>query len=185
MRQITDDDTGLKVLYEPETATESGEDEKMVESVPTLLCPAGCRLSLTDGSIVAVHGLGAHPDDTWTQRRGSADDGTYVNWLQEKDMLAASVSDVRIMRYGYKSGWFGPDTIKQSVRQIAPRLLAALQRERRVSRIKRFKRQPEQHADISLDVSWPTFDLPCPQLRWSCGVKGEFKINSETNGGLY
>jgi hypothetical protein len=92
-------------------------------------------LALTEVSIVAVHGLGAHPDDTWTKRRGPTEDDIWVNWLHEKDMLPATVSQARIMRYGYKSDWVGPEAIKQSVRAVSPRLLAALHRQRTVRRI--------------------------------------------------
>ncbi|KIW24807.1 hypothetical protein, variant [Cladophialophora immunda] len=46
-------------------------------------------------------------------------------------MLPAAVPNSRIMRYGYKSDWFGPAAIKQSARNVAARLLAALRRERK------------------------------------------------------
>ena len=83
---------------------------------------------------MAVHGLGAHPDDTWTKKYINGPETHWVNWLQEKEMLPAVVPNARIMRYGYKSSWFGPDAIKQSARIVATRLLTALRRGRKVKR---------------------------------------------------
>jgi len=88
-------------------------------------------------SIVAMHGLGAHPDHTWTKIRideatGSHDEGRWVNWLQEEDMLPTAVPKSRIMRYGYKSNWFGEDAIRTSIRDIAEMLLFDLVLEREV-----------------------------------------------------
>jgi hypothetical protein len=47
-------------------------------------------------------------------------------------MLPAKVPNARILRFGYKSNWFGPDSIKQSVRSAAQRLLTSLKQERKV-----------------------------------------------------
>ncbi|GKT81415.1 PFS domain-containing protein [Colletotrichum tofieldiae] len=52
-------------------------------------------------SIIAVHGLGANVDWTWTWKDG----GKRVNWLQDPDMLPAKVSKSRIMMYNYDSKW--------------------------------------------------------------------------------
>ncbi|OAG35259.1 hypothetical protein AYO21_10530 [Fonsecaea monophora] len=112
VRPTTDDDTGLKVLREPTSSPDAENGEKIID-------------------VVAVHGLGAHPDDTWTQKRGDGDEARWVNWLEEKDMLPEVVLNARIMRYGYKSGWFGVDAIKQSARTTAERFLTALRRERK------------------------------------------------------
>jgi hypothetical protein len=87
---------------------------------------------LARNSIVAVHGLGAHPDDTWTKKRGNKHEAQKVNWLQEEGMLPSAVPNARIIRYGYKSAWFGPDAIKQTATTVAPRLLSALRRQRKV-----------------------------------------------------
>jgi hypothetical protein len=81
---------------------------------------------------VAVHGLGAHPDETWSKNRGTESEPVWVNWLEEADMLPAAVPKTRIMRYGYKSGWFGQDSVKQTARTVAQTLLSALRRERKV-----------------------------------------------------
>ncbi|OAP55816.1 hypothetical protein AYL99_09968 [Fonsecaea erecta] len=112
VRPTTDDDTGLKVLREPTLSPDAENGEKIID-------------------IVALHGLGAHPDDTWTQKRRDGDEVRWVNWLEEEDMLPVEVPQARIMRYGYKSGWFGVEAIKQSARTTAERFLTALRRERK------------------------------------------------------
>nr|KAK5442892.1 hypothetical protein LTR18_005569 [Exophiala xenobiotica] len=112
VRPTTDDDTGLKVLREP-TWSPHKDGKTIID-------------------IVAVHGLGAHPDDTWSKKRGEGGEARWVNWLEEEEMLPRVVPNARIMRYGYKSDWFGPSAIKQSARTTAERLLHALKRERKV-----------------------------------------------------
>jgi hypothetical protein len=47
-------------------------------------------------------------------------------------MLPAVVPNARIMRYGYKSSWFGPDSIRHSAEIVAARLLIAARQERKV-----------------------------------------------------
>ncbi|THY80180.1 hypothetical protein D6C93_10020 [Aureobasidium pullulans] len=79
IRAVTEDDTGIEVLYQP--------------SNPNI-------------DIVAIHGLGAHPDDTWCKNIGTPE-----------------TSNVRIMRYGYESAWFGSDAIKQSTTDAAEEFL--------------------------------------------------------------
>ncbi|KAG9858490.1 hypothetical protein KCU98_g434, partial [Aureobasidium melanogenum] len=63
--------------------------------------------------IVAIHGIGAHPDDTWCKLRGTDLDKTrpenYVNWLDDPDMLPSIAPNARIMRYGYESAWCEPE----------------------------------------------------------------------------
>jgi hypothetical protein len=83
VRPTTDDDTGLKLLREP-TSSPDKDGKTIID-------------------IVAVHGLGAHPDDTWSKKRGEGGEARWVNWLQEEKMLPAVVPNARIMRYGYKS----------------------------------------------------------------------------------
>ena len=83
-------------------------------------------------SIVAVHGLGAHPDDSWCKNAGTAEEPQWRNWLIEDDMLPAVAPNARIMRYGYESQWFGQDAMQQSASTVAERLLRALKRQRKV-----------------------------------------------------
>ena len=52
-------------------------------------------------SIVAIHGIGAHPDDTWYKKVDTGGPSEcYVNWLKDTHMLPAVVPDARIMRPG-------------------------------------------------------------------------------------
>lgn len=84
-------------------------------------------------SVVAIHGIGAHPDDTWCK---NVDIGhpeeRYVNWLKDPHMLPKVLPQARIMRYGYASQWFGDDAIVVKTSTVAERLLRSLNRERRV-----------------------------------------------------
>src|SRR5665213_1495303 len=55
--------------------------------------PQSTRRVLSDSiySVVAVHGLGVHPDDTWSKNRGTDSEPRWVNWLRDSDMLPAAV----------------------------------------------------------------------------------------------
>jgi hypothetical protein len=89
-----------------------------------------------DHSIVAVHGIGAHPDQTWCKNVSkNENEQRYVNWLQDQNMLPSVVPNARIMRYGYESQWFGPDAIRLNASTVAPRFLLALNRAREVRTI--------------------------------------------------
>jgi hypothetical protein len=87
-------------------------------------------------SIVAIHGLGAHPDDSWCAKvdtkEGTEGSPRWVNWLEDESMLSAVAPNARIMRYGYKSQWFGKEMTQQNVSTVADRLLRALKRTRKV-----------------------------------------------------
>lgn len=98
-----------------------------------------CYTVLICLSIVAIHGIGAHPDDTWCKNVGTAENPRRVNWLDEEDMLPAVAPHARIMRYGYESQWFGEGAMRQKASTVAQRLLLALRRKRGV-------RPPVQHA---------------------------------------
>ncbi|KAF5844167.1 hypothetical protein GGP41_002254, partial [Bipolaris sorokiniana] len=111
VRPITSKDVGLRVLRE---------------------APAEAQNIDSLDSIVAVHGLGAHPDDSWCKNAGTTEEPQWRNWLVEHDMLPAVAPSARIMRYGYESQWFGQEAMQQSVSTVAERLLRALKRERKV-----------------------------------------------------
>jgi hypothetical protein len=83
-------------------------------------------------SIIAIHGIGAHPDDSWCKNAGTAERPRWVNWLDNKDMLPVVASNARIMRYGYQSQWFGEGAMRQNASTVAQRLLLALRRKREV-----------------------------------------------------
>ncbi|CAG8982451.1 hypothetical protein HYALB_00013982 [Hymenoscyphus albidus] len=81
--------------------------------------------------IVAIHGIGAHPDDTWCKNVGTPDAPCYVNWLTHEGMLPQAAPNARILRYGYESEWFGENAISQKTTTVADRLLLTLRRERK------------------------------------------------------
>ena len=67
-------------------------------------------------SIVAVHGLGAHPEFTWTvtkkqaQAESSSNAGhtsnrPRVNWLKDENFLKKDFKKARIMTFGYNADW--------------------------------------------------------------------------------
>lgn len=94
--------------------------------------PTGYKL-LTLYSIVAIHGIGADPDNTWT---GRGPDGEKINWLTHSSMLPKAIPSARIMRFGYESGWYGDakdEPKKTHVFDVAEMLLKQLELHRRVS----------------------------------------------------
>jgi hypothetical protein len=79
--------------------------------------------------------LGAHPDDTWTKNINTEENPQYVNWLCEPSMLPEAVPRARIMRYGYKSQWFGGEKVETGptlISDVARDLLKELEIERKV-----------------------------------------------------
>lgn len=77
-------------------------------------------------SVVAVHGIGAHPNTTWTHKR------TGKNWLCEPSMLPSDLPNARIMGFGYHSVWYGESPVRKSLSGVANSLVKALVHERRV-----------------------------------------------------
>lgn len=67
--------------------------------------------------LVAIHGLGGHYNDTWT------DKNTEQNWL--RDFLPDQVPQLRIMSWGYNSGVLGSKSVG-TVTTFAQGLLADL-----------------------------------------------------------
>ncbi|KAF3926729.1 hypothetical protein ABW21_db0205598 [Orbilia brochopaga] len=103
---IDTEELGLKVLHEPT------EEEIIVD-------------------IVAVHGLAADPDQTWTYRNGPASDANNgVNWLKDANMLPAALPRARIMRFGYDSTWYGLGAVNQRLANVAEAMLEDLEYER-------------------------------------------------------
>ncbi|KAI1117434.1 hypothetical protein F5Y14DRAFT_402602 [Nemania sp. NC0429] len=82
--------------------------------------------------IVAIHGIGAHPEYTWTwtTRNANNEIENQVNWLQDSTMLPASFQNARIMTYGYESYWFGENAIRQTLSNVAESFLMAYRLER-------------------------------------------------------
>ncbi|KAI0854475.1 hypothetical protein F4860DRAFT_499369 [Xylaria cubensis] len=107
VRPVAEDDLGLKTLYTP---------------------PRGAPIEY---DIVAIHGIGAHPDDTWCKTIDRRGERVHLNWLLDKEMLPAALPNARIMRFGAKTQWFGELLIKQTVSSVAELLLIALTRDRK------------------------------------------------------
>jgi hypothetical protein len=98
-------------------------------------CQFKLLLSEIHRSIVAIHGIGVHPDDTWCWKVGTGSEKQYVNWLKDEKMLPSAIPKARILRFGYMSKWFGDDSILQRVSRVASRLLDALKFERLVWKV--------------------------------------------------
>jgi hypothetical protein len=122
---VTDEDIGLKVLRDAPADA--------VDEIVEYVCSSSTQLHANLAcSIVAVHGIGAHPDDSWCKNVGTAESPRWVNWLDAEDMLPAVALHARIMRYGYQSQWFGEGAMRQKASTVAQRLLLALRRRREV-----------------------------------------------------
>jgi hypothetical protein len=78
------------------------------------------------GSIVAVPGLGAHPEESW--KSGKND----FNWLSSNEGLQTDFPRARILLYMYESAWLGPLKVKQFLGNIASTLLHGLRVKREV-----------------------------------------------------
>ncbi|KAL8393541.1 hypothetical protein RB599_005843 [Gaeumannomyces hyphopodioides] len=104
VRPITENDLGLQELYDGTRSTAHPNAPEPVD-------------------IVAVHGMGAHPDDTWCSQVPGQDGPTYVNWLKDEQFLPASLPRARIMRYGYSSQWFGENATKTKMSDISQAFL--------------------------------------------------------------
>ncbi|RMJ03475.1 hypothetical protein CDV36_014999 [Fusarium kuroshium] len=99
-RSIRRQDLGLKVFYDPQDVDEIEVD------------------------VVAIHGIGALPSNTWTHPK------TKVNWLEEKSMLPAALPRSRIMAFGYDSLWYGDTGTKKSIEGVARKMLNSLKQAR-------------------------------------------------------
>lgn len=73
---------------------------------------------LTIHSLVLVHGLGGHPLSTWTyeRRRSLLGNSANVRIFWPLDLLAPTLSNVRILTYGYDSD---PAHVFDSVSRIS------------------------------------------------------------------
>lgn len=78
-------------------------------------------------SLVAVHGLDGHREDTWT-----ADNG--VLWL--RDQLPKEILNIRVLSYGYDARTHGPSPLScQTIHDHAVDLIANLSLERRKNKV--------------------------------------------------
>ncbi|CAN9196124.1 unnamed protein product [Alternaria alternata] len=126
IRQVTDQDIGLKVLRDPPTDTaHTAEAAEIIESLTAA--------TIHTSPVPAVRRDPWHrraPRRHLVQHVGPAESPQRVNWLQAEDMLPAIAPHARIMRYGYQSQWFGEGAMRQNASILAQRLLLALRRKR-------------------------------------------------------
>jgi hypothetical protein len=93
---MTDDDTGLRTLYEPVVET-AGHQTPIVEYAARFILGFFYSPNTIPYSIVAIHGIGSHPNDTWCKNIGTPEAPSYVNWLKDANMLPSVVPKARIM----------------------------------------------------------------------------------------
>jgi hypothetical protein len=72
---------------------------------------------LTVPSIVALHGLNGHRDETWTAANG-------IHWL--RDLLAKDILDARIFCWGYDANMHGKRVSYQFLHDHAEQLVLDL-----------------------------------------------------------
>ena len=116
---------GLELLYS--APCDAGQLGPLVEYASPNCCSFHAGYQLLNHalfSVVAVHGLGAHPDYTWT-----AGD---VNWLRNEHMLPRAIPNSRILRFGYESQWVGKEAIQQRLPLVADQLLRNMMALRKV-----------------------------------------------------
>jgi hypothetical protein len=127
-QQIPEHALGLKQVHPSTTADHPSTRLPELEYVGAN--PDG-GTSLTARSIVAIHGKGAHPIETWSTLRGHdldrSDQANWINWLDDDGMLPAAYPTGRILRYGYRSDWFGEAAINTRAATIAEGSLDELQ----------------------------------------------------------
>ena len=88
------DPEGLHVVYAPDDGEASVEYVNILQRLVTENKKMIHQKTNVRVSIVAIHGLGGHPHDTWTHDNG-------IMWL--RDLLPLDMSDARIMTWEYDS----------------------------------------------------------------------------------
>jgi hypothetical protein len=164
---VTEEDIGLKVLHDPAMQEPTGTQAQIIEYASLSV---SLEFFLTGYSIVAIHGIGAHPDDTWCKKVDTNGITQYVNWLKDGNMLPSVAPNARVLRYGYESKWYGENAIFQKTSTVAKRFLVTLRRERKVC-----IRGPPKHYLLTQHpkgVSFPPVDIHSPLLRWASSLKG-------------
>ncbi|KAF2148555.1 hypothetical protein K461DRAFT_232934, partial [Myriangium duriaei CBS 260.36] len=77
-------------------------------------------------SIVAVPGLGAHPEESWTwfppRKRENARYGAF-NWISDPNGLIKLYPNSRIMLYDFASAWHGSKRVRATLKSICTVLL--------------------------------------------------------------
>ena len=94
--------------------------QKLSTSFLVIMTNNSDQLTKHPYSIVAVHGLGAHPEFTWTvtnkeaqplqfessSNAGHSSKKHRVNWLKDDGFLKEDFKKARIMTFGYNADWF-------------------------------------------------------------------------------
>ncbi|KAL3478442.1 ankyrin repeat-containing domain protein [Aspergillus californicus] len=79
--------------------------------------------------IIAVPGLGSDMTHTWMCKG--------VHWLRDELMLPKAIPKARILVYGYRSQWLGPDAVDIRLSNIGRDLVEAIKVDRRESKNKK------------------------------------------------
>lgn len=69
-------------------------------------------------SVIAVHGLAAHPLETWVQKSEK------WNWLENQ--LIDLFPSARVWTFGYDSSWCGDFAVETILSEVAAKLLDAI-----------------------------------------------------------
>ena len=72
-------------------------------------------------SIIAVHGLAAHPIKTWVQKKEE------WNWLEQQ--LVNIIPRAQVWTFGYNSDWCGDSSVITKLYDVAGKLLDAIKHE--------------------------------------------------------
>ncbi|KAI1455134.1 hypothetical protein F4805DRAFT_290543 [Annulohypoxylon moriforme] len=87
--------------------------------------PAEGDIDTTTVDIIAIHGLDTESPQTWIYKK---DGGRVVNWLEDRDMLPASIPNARIYTYNWNARAFN-DAPVQTLLGYADNLLALVEGE--------------------------------------------------------
>ena len=126
-QKIAEANLGLKQLFPLTPSGQPSNENRTLEYDCKLPC---IDTTLTSKSIVAIHGKGAEPSRTWGQLRAAhlnpRDPDSYVNWLDDDEMLPAEFPTARIFRFGYLSEYYGEERLSTRPGVIAEDLLREL-----------------------------------------------------------
>lgn len=85
------------------------------------------RYTQTNASIVAVHGLGGHREESWTAHNN-------VMWI--KDLLSADIENARILTFGYNANadiGLSKNKVDMTLREYSEQLIDRLIRARKAN----------------------------------------------------
>lgn len=79
---------------------------------------------------MAIHGLAAHPVETWVAKKGK------WNWLENQ--LLSIIPEARVWTFGYDSSWCGDKSVDTRLSEVASKLLDAIEQNVVTLQITRF-----------------------------------------------